>query len=107
VFTHPGARKVKANISSTIRAHLDRGALCLLTALAVCLIPFAFGQRRADVPSQSQNPTGFVCYGCPSNGWHAGPDMPSTAVRTVGVYFYPNFKFYVMGGRSMDESATI
>ena len=28
--------------------------------------------------------------------------MPSTAVRTVGVYFYPNFKFYVMGGRSMD-----
>src|SRR5437899_5577003 len=37
-----------------------------------------------------------------SNGWHAGPDMPSTAVRTVGVYFYPNFKFYVMGGRSMD-----
>ena len=83
-------------------AHLPRGAFYLLLVLAVCLIPFAFGQRQADGSSQSQNPTGFVCYGCPSNGWHAGPDMPTTAVRTVGVYFWPNDNFYAVGGRSMD-----
>ena len=38
--------------------------------------------------------------GCPSNGWHVGPDMPSTAVRTVGVLFTDGF--YVIGGRSAD-----
>ena len=38
--------------------------------------------------------------GCPSNGgWRVGPDMPSTAVRTVGVLFTDGF--YV-GGRSAD-----
>ena len=74
----------------------------LLLLLAVCVTPIAVGQWHARAPSQRQNPTGFVCFDCPSNGWHVGPDMPSTAVRTVGVYFYPNFKFYVMGGRSMD-----
>jgi hypothetical protein len=91
---------VNASISSTIKTHLIRGAFCLLTLLAVCLIPFAFAKRQADVPSQHQNPTGFVCMGCPSNGWHVGPDMPSTAVRTVGVLFTDGF--YVIGGRSAD-----
>ena len=57
---------------------------------------------QSNVRLQKQNPSGFVCMGCPSNGWHTGPDMPSTAVRTVGVYFWPNGNFYVMGGRSMD-----
>src|ERR1041385_3311002 len=100
MFMHRSASKVKANISSILRPHLNRGALCLLTLLAVCLIPFAFGQRKAHASSQSQNPTGFVCMGCPSNGWHAGPDMSSTAVRTVGVLFTDGF--YVIGGRSAD-----
>jgi hypothetical protein len=63
-------------------------------------IPFALAQPQLGVKSQIQNPTGFVCMGCPSNGWHAGPDMPSTAVRTVGVVF--NDGFYVIGGRSAD-----
>jgi hypothetical protein len=31
-----------------------------------------------------------------------GPDLPSTGVRMVGVYFLANGKFYAMGGRSMD-----
>jgi len=53
------------------------------------------------VKFQKENPSGFVCFGCPSNGWHTGPNMPSTAVRTVGVLFTDG-NFYVMGGRSMD-----
>src|SRR6478609_7817603 len=45
MFTHRSASKVKANISSTMKAHLLRGALYLLLLLAVSLIPFALAQR--------------------------------------------------------------
>ena len=45
MFTHRSASKVKANISSTIKAHLIRGAFYLLLLLAVCVIPFALAQR--------------------------------------------------------------
>ena len=93
---------MKKHINPNIGAPLIRSAVYLLLLVAVCVIAFAFGQRLIGAPSQKDNPTGFVCIGCPSNGWHAGPDMPRTAVRTVGVYFYTNNHFYVMGGRSMD-----
>lgn len=43
-----------------------------------------------------------VTGGCVPSGWSTGQDMPSTAVRAVGVYFQANGKFYSMGGRSMD-----
>ena len=39
------ASSVKAHISSTIKAHLIRGAFYLLLLLAMCVIPFALGQR--------------------------------------------------------------
>src|SRR5258708_36551132 len=39
------ASSVKATVSSTIKAHLIRGAIYLLLLLAVCVIPFALGQR--------------------------------------------------------------
>ena len=67
-------------------AHLLRGAVyvLLLPAVSVILFPFSPQEARAQ-----------FC-----TGWSAGPDMPTTGVRMVGVYFYP--KFYAMGGRSMD-----
>jgi len=43
---------------------------------------------------------------CTVSGWSAGPDMPSTGVRMVGVYFPINGNFYAMGGRSMDGVGT-
>jgi len=43
-----------------------------------------------------------VSGGCAPSGWSAGPNLPSTGVRAVGVYFQANGKFYAMGGRSMD-----
>src|SRR5262249_16949425 len=100
MFTHRSASKVKANISSTTKTHLLRGAFYLLLLLTVCIRPFALGQWQDSAPSPKEEPSGFVCMGCPSNGWHTGPNMPSTAVRTVGFYF--NGNFYVVGGRSMD-----
>jgi len=79
-----------------MKAHLIRGALYLLLLPALYAISFALTQRELAAPSSRQNPTGGAC----ASGWSAGPDMPSTGVRMVGVFFYPNF--YAMGGRSMD-----
>ena len=38
--------------------------------------------------------------------WSSGPNLPSPAVRAVGVFFPANGKFYVMGGRSSDVSGS-
>ena len=70
----------------------------MLLTMTVCAMPFALGQRQIRRPMPNENPTGVACTGF----WQAGPDMPSTGVRMVGVYFFTNDKFYAMGGRSMD-----
>ena len=95
---------MKKHIHPTIDAHIIRSAFYLLLLLAVCVIPFAFGQRT-QLPSQIPQITAEqsaaaqpVC----TQGWSAGPDMPNTGVRMVGVYFAANGKFYAIGGRSMD-----
>src|SRR5205823_2381772 len=38
--------------------------------------------------------------------WSAGPNLLSPAVRSVGVYFPANGKFYAMGGRSADTAGS-
>ena len=82
-------------------AHLFRGAfyVLLLPLVAVYEIQLALGQWQAAAPPSSKNPTGGICF---SPAWTAGPDMPSTGVRMVGVYFPANGKFYAVGGHSMD-----
>ena len=39
-------------------------------------------------------------------GWSAGAPLPSVGVRSVGVYFPANGKFYAMGGRSADTAGS-
>ncbi|MGC1322762.1 MAG: right-handed parallel beta-helix repeat-containing protein [Candidatus Udaeobacter sp.] len=46
---------MKANISSTIKAHLIRGAFYLLLLLAVCVIPFALAQRTTAKGNRPAN----------------------------------------------------
>jgi plastocyanin len=47
--------------------------------------------------------TGVVRVAAPCTpGWTAGGDLPSVGVRSVGVYFPRNGRFYAMGGRSSD-----
>ncbi len=46
---------MKANISSTIKAHLIPGAFCLLLLLAVCVVPFALGQRTTAKGNRPAN----------------------------------------------------
>src|SRR5437764_4439515 len=52
-------------------------------------------------PSPSATPTST---GTPSScSWAAGPDQPQAATRSVGVFFPANGKFYVMGGRDVNN----
>ncbi len=90
---------MKTQINPNIKAQFLRGAFFLLPLLAVCVIAIALGQRLNGAPSPNEKPTGGVCF---PPAWTAGPDMPSTGVRMVGVYFPANGKFYTVGGRSMD-----
>ena len=52
-------------------------------------------------PTPTATPTTTASPSC-TPGWSAGADLPSVAVRSVGVYFPANGKFYAMGGRSSD-----
>src|SRR5262245_33930922 len=76
------------SVSSITKAHLVRSAFDLLLLLCASVVPIALSSHEASAQSCA--------------GWSAGPDMPSTGVRMVGVYFPTNRKFYTMGGRSMD-----
>src|SRR6266436_3192210 len=51
---------MKKQINPNLRADLIRGAFYLLLLLAVCVIPFALGQRRARAGSISQRPVTFA-----------------------------------------------
>src|SRR6266478_8261051 len=51
---------MKKQINPNVRAHLIRGAFYLLLLLAVCVIPFALGQRRARAGSISQRTMTFT-----------------------------------------------
>jgi hypothetical protein len=81
-----------------IKMYVFRSVLCLLVFLAVCVIPFALAQWLAAATSVVKNQTIVSC----NDQWQAGGDMPSTGVRMVGIFFAGNFKFYAIGGRSMD-----
>jgi N-acetylneuraminic acid mutarotase len=51
---------MKKQINPNVKAHLIRGAFYLLLLLAVCVIPFALGQRRARAGSISQRTVTFT-----------------------------------------------
>ena len=90
---------VKNQINPTVQAHLIRGVSFLFLLLAVGWISTALAHRQIAGLTTTEKPTGGACV---PGGWTAGPDMPTTGVRMVGVYFPANGKFYAVGGRSMD-----
>jgi len=76
---------MRKQINLSIKTDL-RCSYYLLPTLAAYLIICALSQWKAGAQD---------CL-----GWSAGPDMPSTGVRMVGVYLAP--QFYAIGGRSAD-----
>ena len=95
---HSQRKFMKRQINPTVKAHLIRGASFLFLLSAVGWISLALAQWQIAELTTTEKPTGVAC----TPGWSAGPDMPSTGVRMVGVYFPANGKFYAIGGRSMD-----
>ena len=91
---------MKNQVNPNVTEHLIRGASYLVLLSALCVIPFASGQWHAHAPSVKENAT-IDCVLEPPQ-WQQGADLPSPAVRMVGVYFPPNGKFYAIGGRSSD-----
>ncbi len=57
------------------------------------------GGGGSPTPSPSATPTATPS----SCSWAGAPDMPSTDARSVGVFFPGNGKFYVMGGRDVNN----
>src|SRR5215475_714299 len=53
MFTHPSARKVNANISSTAKAHLIRGAVYLLLFLTGTLLAFVHPATDTNAPHRT------------------------------------------------------
>ncbi len=60
-------------------------------SLLILLVPVMPGLAQ-----RSANKTDSV------DTWSAGPNLPNTGVRLVGVFFPANGRFYAMGGRSSD-----
>ena len=75
--------------------------------------PVATGQQLtaslapcgSPTPTATPTTTASATPSC-TPGWSAGADLPSVAVRSVGVYFPDNGKFYAMGGRSSDVAGS-
>src|ERR1700756_5095492 len=66
-----------------------------LIVVAVALLPPSLAQGGKHAASQDQPQACTVA---------AGPDMPTVLVRSVGVYFPANGRFYAMGGRTADTT---
>jgi len=74
------------------------------------LVRVESGENRVSVPDRESWPPlqigpVDVSDGC-TPGWSAGSNLPSVGVRSVGVYFPANGKFYAVGGRSSDAGGS-
>jgi len=71
--------------------------------------PVTTGQKltatRQPCGTPTPTPTSTATPSC-TPGWSAGAPMPTPAVRSVGVYFPANGRFYAMGGRSADTAGS-
>ena len=93
--------QMKKTIKTNICAHPLRAALSLALILVAVqlMMPLALGQRK----SASEQTLGRATA---PDSWTAGPSMPTVLVRSVGVYFPANGRFYAMGGRTSDTAGS-
>jgi hypothetical protein len=79
------------NITSSFRP-LAGKAIAAAMLFSVALVQ----AQSADKAAQPSVP----------DSWGSGPDLPTAAVRAVGIFFPANGRFYVMGGRSADTAGS-
>ena len=82
---------------NTLSPLIRAGCSIILILTAVALLPLSFAQSGTQAASVDQPQSCTVA---------AGPAMPTTLVRAVGVYFPANGRFYAMGGRSDDTAGS-
>ena len=98
------------NNSIKIVVHVFRGAVCfILLCLVAWLMPRMLAEPKvigkelgAEAAARQQQSAPVITAPSCIPDLMAGPDLPSAGVRSVGVYFPPNGRFYAMGGRSSD-----
>ncbi|HEY3662756.1 MAG TPA: hypothetical protein VGL24_06345 [Chthoniobacterales bacterium] len=83
-----------------MKMYLFSGAF-LLCLLSMMVIPRAQGQGDVGKKASSQLTQVQQPLDC---AWSAGADLPTVAVRSVGVYFPANGHFYAIGGRASDNA---
>jgi hypothetical protein len=86
-------RNENQNQISMLSPLIRAGCSIILILTAITLLPLSFAQSAKQAASVDQPQSCTVA---------AGPDMPTTLVRAVGVYFPANGRFYAMGGRTAD-----
>ena len=102
------------NNSIKIVVHVFRGVVCfVLLCLVAWLMPRMLAEPKGigkelgaeAAARQQENAPVITAPDCVPD-LMAGPDLPSAGVRSVGVYFPPNGRFYAMGGRSSDSAGS-
>ena len=96
--TVTGVSVINGSMTARFTLHMNSGGT-LAASIAAGAITDQFGNPGAAF-SGNYTVEGSVC------GWSPGPDMPSVGVRSVGIYFPANGKFYEMGGRSSDSTGS-
>ena len=66
--------------------------------------PTATPTGPTQTPTNTPSPSPTQCG--QAAGWVAGPDFPSPVIRSLGVYFPANGKFYTLGGRTSDSAGS-
>ena len=91
---------MKQYINSVIRAHLIRGAFCVILLLAVCVIPFALGQRGTTKQSAVATlPAGDD----PAGGTWSVTGSLNTARNLHTATLLPNGTVLVAGGQDSNS----
>ncbi len=102
--------KMKTHIPASLRSYPFLLSVLLGLALTVTFCNIKAQSRKSHIVSSSvasadqHNNLAAAKGGSPlPAGWTNGPNLPTTLVRAVGIYFPANGRFYAMGGRSSDS----
>ena len=81
------------------------GTVTVQVLILLVIVTANGSELDGALPSGTSNSAQTGPAGAPCS-WSAGPDLPSVAVRSVGIFFPANGRFYAMGGRISDAAGS-